>query len=877
MRVLFLLFFGLHSVIGISQQSDDLIIKILADRNLDASNASWRITSEHTSSTSKIHHVYYQQSINGILIRGTESSVHLSSTNELLYESNRFVNDISEIKKANKSEQITSINALESVVAQMGYIPTSNFSVKTSENSVLNSQVFSDGGVSQRDIPAYLVYVLGDDDTYRLVWEVSILELDYGHWWDIQLNSVTGEIMNMTDRIERCNFDSKAFNWPNGDYNANLQNKSTVLLTREASNGCSECYEVLASPLANPFGGDRIIIEAPADPLASPFGWHDTDGKTGAESFFTEGNNVKVTERGDNIGYQPDGGEFLNFTGYPFSPDYTLENQFEDAALTNVFYWNNLIHDVFYHYGFDEQSGNFQKINYYVDGVENDDMDARVQARIGCAAWAATGSNGVRPIMILGLCDDRDSAFDNIVIVHEYGHAMVNRLIGGSGDERCLGNDEQMIEGWADYFGLFLTQSSSDMATDRRPIANFFFGQGPNGKGIRKYPYSTDFSEDPQTYDSIKSERIPHGVGSVWATMLWEMTWALIDAYGFDENLDSFTGDINQDAGNIMAMAIVIEGLKLMRCQPGFVDAREAILLANREIYGWENDCVIYGAFAKRGLGLLADQGLGTSRDDGTEDFTNYPTTSQISETPPICSQEAVITGLSGGLPPGGVYSGQGIIDDGNGVSFSIDTSISGIGDVVLTYEINDSFCAVASSAETILKVDIDNTPPTIECPVDREETVALNRGFVLPNYLTPDVTFDNCSESLTLIQDPVEFTELPVGEHLIRLKAIDEAGNSSECQFLLSVFELDPDASFSDSVFLYPVPSVYEVFVFNPSGRLIQTVIIQDVNGRSIKEINVKTKDKNISIPVNELSPGYYFLNIQGEGETIVKGMIKM
>jgi len=414
------------------------------------------------------------------------------------------------------------------------------------------------------------------------------------------------------------------------------------------------------------------------------------------------------------------------------------------------------------------------------------------------------------------------------------------------------------------------------MAADRRPIANFFFGQGPDGKGIRKYPYSTDFSVNPQTYDSIKSERIPHGVGSVWATMLWEMTWALIDAYGFDENLASFTGDINEDAGNIMAMAIVIEGLKLMQCQPGFVDAREAILMANREIYGWESDCVIQGAFADRGLGLFADQGGSFSRDDGTEDFTTYPTTSQLIEFSPICSQEVLVSGLTGGLPLGGVYSGIGIIDDDNGISFSVDTSITGIGDVVVTYEINDSFCAEASSAERVLTIYLDKTPPTINCPVAMEKTVALNGAYVLPNFLVANIALDDCTDNLTLAQDPPQFTELSVGEHSISLKAIDEAGNSSECEFTLKVLEMDPNASFSDSVFLYPVPSNDEVIVFNPSGRLIQTIIIQDVNGRSIKEINVKTEDQNIPIAISELSSGYYFLNIQSEGETIVKGMIK-
>jgi extracellular elastinolytic metalloproteinase len=37
---------------------------------------------------------------------------------------------------------------------------------------------------------------------------------------------------------------------------------------------------------------------------------------------------------------------------------------YQSAAITNLFYWNNLMHDVWYQYGFDDASGNFQQNNY---------------------------------------------------------------------------------------------------------------------------------------------------------------------------------------------------------------------------------------------------------------------------------------------------------------------------------------------------------------------------------------------------------------------------------------------------------------------------------------------------------------------------------
>ena len=97
----------------------------------------------------------------------------------------------------------------------------------------------------------------------------------------------------------------------------------------------------------------------------------------------------------------------------------------------------------------------------------------------------------------------------------------------------------------------------------------------------------------------------PHGVGSVWATTMWEVTWALIDEHGFDTDIYNFTGDVTLDAGNVQAFALVTEGMKLQPCSPGFVDGRDAIFAADIAIYGGANECILWDAFAKRGLGVV--------------------------------------------------------------------------------------------------------------------------------------------------------------------------------------------------------------------------------------------------------------------------------
>jgi extracellular elastinolytic metalloproteinase len=213
-----------------------------------------------------------------------------------------------------------------------------------------------------------------------------------------------------------------------------------------------------------------------------------------------------------------------------------------------------------------------------------------------------------------------DGDLDNGIIAHEYGHGISNRLTGGAGNSSCLGNAEQMGEGWSDWLGLMLTMKTGDTGLSGKGIGTYALGQSPSGNGIRQYKYSTSLTVNPHTYNSVKTVVAPHGVGSVWCAMLWEFTWNLIDLYGFDPDLYNGTG------GNNIAMALVLEGMKLQPCSPGFVDARDAILLADMMLYNGDHQCLIWRAFAKRGLGFGATQGSSNSRTDGTESFLLSPT-----------------------------------------------------------------------------------------------------------------------------------------------------------------------------------------------------------------------------------------------------------
>lgn len=218
-----------------------------------------------------------------------------------------------------------------------------------------------------------------------------------------------------------------------------------------------------------------------------------------------------------------------------------------------------------------------------------------------------------------------DSSFDNGIIAHEYGHGVSNRLIGGGDNVGCMQNSEQLGEGWSDFFGYIITMRPGDAGDNARGIGTFAANQPIDGRGIREFPYSTDTAVNPFTLEDVQDQTVNgnvsvHGVGSIWATMLWDLTWALIDEYGWDPDI------YNGNGGNNKVLELVIEGLKLTPCSSGFIGARDAILAADEAINGGANACLIWGVFANRGLGFSAEGGSTNSIADQTAAYDLPPT-----------------------------------------------------------------------------------------------------------------------------------------------------------------------------------------------------------------------------------------------------------
>jgi hypothetical protein len=343
---------------------------------------------------------------------------------------------------------------------------------------------------------------------------------------------------------------------------------------------------------------------------------------------------------------QPDCGGSINCS---FSVDLSSEpSTYKSAAIANLFYLNNMVHDIQYQYGFTESAGNFQVNNYGRGGSGNDDVRAEAQDGGGTNnANFSTPADGSRPRMQMYLftytTPKRDGDFDSGVVVHEYGHGISNRLVGGPSNVSCLGNAQQPGEGLSDWWALAYTAKPGDTGPLARPMGTYVLGQATTGAGIRRKPYSTNSSVNNYTYATVGTSSEVHDLGEVWTEAAWRVYWALVDKYGFDANLYNAQGN----AGNQRAMLYVNAGLIDTTCSPAFTDVRDGIIQAATDNHGGADVCLIWQTFAAYGLGLDAISG-GSNGTAPTNGF-NYPVScGGTPAAPSVATQPTTLEGSAG-------------------------------------------------------------------------------------------------------------------------------------------------------------------------------------------------------------------------------------
>ncbi|KQC29410.1 PKD domain-containing protein [Flagellimonas eckloniae] len=170
-----------------------------------------------------------------------------------------------------------------------------------------------------------------------------------------------------------------------------------------------------------------------------------------------------------------------------------------------------------------------------------------------------------------------------------------------------------------------------------------------------------------------------------------------------------------------------------------------------------------------------------------------------------------VQTGLGGGTPPqgsevgdNGVYSGPGVTDDGNGMTYSFEPAIAGVGThtIIYTYT-NANGCTDSASDDVVVMQVIDN-PPTIDCPEDITVNVDPEQCGAIVVYTAP-VGVDDMDGAITgLTAGHGSGALFPVGVSTETYMVTDSNGQTSSCSFTITVIDnINPVATCPDNIFV--------------------------------------------------------------------------
>ncbi len=749
------------------------------------------VSSAYRSPSTGWYHVYFNQAYQAIEVYNRLMNVVLVD-NQATYLNHNFISGIDLIPKAGALKGLISpLSALQKAVADVGLTAvnlaqTQALTTTSLVDGTPTGSIYSLPALSDEKIHVKLYWLPVETDRkgqkttgkLSLAWNVRFLTKDAKNGWNIHVDALSGGILQKIDEVIHCDFGT-----PNHLTVPHDCRGADHYFGYGTGNFSPNGYTVFDHPLESPNHGSRTesinpytrFAPAGSGPGATN-GWHN-DGTT--NYITTRGNNVWAQEDADNnngIGNSPSTASLAFNYAYTFGMNTATGNQ--NAAITNLFYWNNLIHDVLWKFGFDEPSGNFQNNNQGRGGLGNDYIFADAQDGGGTNnADFYSPVDGVNGRMQMYLWNgpttyQPDGDFDNGIITHEYGHGWSTRLTGGPGNSSCLQNAEQGGEGWSDYLSLMITTNWASLSANvasanmSRGIGTYALGQPTNGVGIRAYPYSYDMANvnAAVTYAKVGDTNfsIPHGIGSIWATMLWDMTWEIILQ---DNQIVSAVyntpGSVTAMVGNVAALKLVNEGLRLQPCSPSFVQSRDAILQADQLLFGGRYRCAIGRAFTRRGLG--ANASTGTSSDDRivTEDYTPIGgTTLNSPATVTVCSgasftytatsstagvtmrwTRASVTGISNAS----ATASSATIDE-----LLVNTTNQPIA-VRYVFLLSPGGCGVASSPQPVNIIVNPTVAPSVgSYSVCRNGTVPDGEGLVVPIVLLNTVNGSLSSSSPT-------------------------------------------------------------------------------------------------------------------------------
>ena len=279
----------------------------------------------------------------------------------------------------------------------------------------------------------------------------------------------------------------------------------------------------------------------------------------------------------------------LSGTGLHYSVDFsqdpeaTSDNRW--AAVVNLFYQNNVLHDVLsthgFDSGFDPSAGNFEVDDPVLaeaqdgGGMNNANFatPSAGSPRMQMFLWDLTPSTTYEQL--------RDGSLDFDIIAHEYGHGVTWRMVGDMSGPFGGASGE----GFSDVLATWLTGEPR--------VAEYSSGWTD---GIRSTAYGLNH---PATYADFSGTSV-HNDGEIYAATMWDLREAWIGAYG-----------TASPSAESELLDVTIGGLGQLSTlpQPAFEDMRNGLLDAIEYYPAWndaektDRKCLVWATYAARGIG----------------------------------------------------------------------------------------------------------------------------------------------------------------------------------------------------------------------------------------------------------------------------------
>ena len=402
--------------------------------NLQESDMNEAFVRDFVVSKEGFAHAYVQQNVNGYEVFNGIMGLHFKASGELVFSTNRAEANVysrfaahsvltkdfainfqtsMRAKSQNQTGDITVLNtefswlndAVAILAAESNFLPStwnyaSNQVIYNETKGYVKTAAMKDANGNIQPCVNLIFF-----DVQKQSWRSLYVGQNSENLWVKWMETSWTNHCSVAP-IAQAQKGAAALNHFQANANTSAAATGTKNVSRRGNDGAS--YLAVPVGMESPLYALPDTITNPADNAASPYGWHDVNGSAGAEYTITRGNNVYASEDVANKntpGKSPNGGSSLQFLPY-YSYAERNPTNYQDFAIVNLFFANNIMHDITYHYGFDEVSGNFQQKNYSGQGSGLDAVNADAQDGSGTNnANFSTPPDGSAPRMQMYVWD----------------------------------------------------------------------------------------------------------------------------------------------------------------------------------------------------------------------------------------------------------------------------------------------------------------------------------------------------------------------------------------------------------------------------------------------------------------------------------------